>query len=131
MYSAHAQWYLRTARRIRYSKRWAPLIRSHRVLARKRTFSLNVLLSPRHAPRDTHELSMVLAALDSTDGRERKPSSYLSEVGDLLRPRLDALNEGFSEPRYAEFRERLATERATVRLLARQAEWPLNIKQGN
>jgi hypothetical protein len=87
---------------------------------------LNVLLSPRHAPRDTHELSIVLAALDSTDVREQKPPSYLSEVGDLLRPRLDALNEAFSEPRYAEFREKLAAERATVRLLARQAEWALN-----
>jgi hypothetical protein len=87
---------------------------------------VNVLLSPRHALRDTHELSIVIAALDSSDVREQKPVNYLSEVGDLLRPRLDALNEAFSELRYAEFRKKLDAERETVRLLTRQAEWALN-----
>lgn len=51
---------------------------------------LNVSLSPCHAPRDTHELSVVIATLDSTAVTDQRPTGYLSDVGDLLRPRLDA-----------------------------------------
>lgn len=87
---------------------------------------LNVSLAPRYAPRDTHELSVVIAALDSTDVREQKAANNLSEVGDLLRPRLDALNEAFSERRYADSKIRLSAEKETVRLLTREAEWDLN-----
>jgi hypothetical protein len=48
---------------------------------------------------DTHQLPVVIAAVDSRDVTEQKPIAYLSEVGDLLRPRLDA-------PRTERFRKR-------------------------
>jgi hypothetical protein len=87
---------------------------------------LNVSLSPRDAPRDTHELNVVIATLDSTDVREQNATTYLSEVGDLLRPRLKSLNEAFSENQYPEFRKKLSAEKETVRLLTRETEWELN-----
>lgn len=87
---------------------------------------LNVSLSPRHAPNDSHLLSVVIAVLDSKDVTEQRGVSYLSEVAELLRPRLGALNEAFSEQAYPDFQERFAFEERTLRTLTRQAEWELN-----
>lgn len=87
---------------------------------------LNVSLSPRHASMDTHQLPVVIAALDSRDVTEQKPVSNLSEVGDLLRPRLDTLNKAFSEQEYPEFKRKLAHEEQTLRVLTREFEWELN-----
>jgi len=87
---------------------------------------LNVSLSPRHAPMDTHQLPVVIAALDSKDVTELKPIAYFSEVGDLLRPRLDALNRAFSEKAYPDFKRKLEQEEKTLRVLTREFEWELN-----
>lgn len=89
---------------------------------------LNVSLSPRHAPKDTHILQVVIATLDSKDVTEQSEVSYLSEVADLLRPRLDALNQAFSEQAYPDFQKRFAFVEQTLRVLTRQAEWELNRK---
>lgn len=87
---------------------------------------LAVMLSPRHDPRDTHELHIVIAALDSTDVREQKPARYLSDVAELLRPRMDALNDAFSESRYPAFRESLSSIDRDLDVVRREAEWQLN-----
>lgn len=87
---------------------------------------LNVILSPRHAPRDTHELYTVIAAIDSTDVRGQKPVQYLSDIAELLRPRMDALNEAFSEGGYPAFREKLSSIDRDLDVVRREAEWELN-----
>ncbi len=87
---------------------------------------LNVSLSPRHAPNHTHLLPVVISALDSKDVTEQRRVSYLSEVAELLRPRLDAVNQAFSEQAYPDFQKKLASEEQTLRTLTRQAEWELN-----
>jgi len=65
---------------------------------------LNVTLAPRHAPTDGHELTLVVAALDSSDLR---PVGDFPGIAAVLRPRLRALNEAFSESRYPEFEKKL------------------------
>jgi hypothetical protein len=87
---------------------------------------LNVSLSPRHAPAETHRLVVVIAALDSTDAAEQKPTRQFSDVEDVLRPRLDALDDAFSESHYPDFRPKLLREKNALRVLAKQAEWELN-----
>jgi hypothetical protein len=87
---------------------------------------LNVSLSPRHLPNETYELNVVIAALDPTDVTEQKPIRYLSEVADLIKPRLNALNEAYSEQHYHEFKRKLASGKDSLRVLAKQAEWDLN-----
>ena len=72
---------------------------------------MNVSLSPRHDPRDISELGVIIAVLDSMDFTEGRPTGYLSEVGDLIRPRLDALNEVFSESQYPDFKRKLSIEK--------------------
>jgi hypothetical protein len=89
---------------------------------------LNVLLAPRHNPSDTHALHIVIAALDSTDAIEQKPTKYLSDVAELLRPRLNALNNAFSENGYPAFREKLSNIDRDFDVARRQAEWELNKK---
>ena len=68
---------------------------------------LNVSVAPRHAPLDTHELLYVVAALDSVNISKISTRNSLDGAADLIRPRLDALNEAFSERRYSEFSKRL------------------------
>jgi len=75
---------------------------------------------------DTHQLPVVIAALDSKDVTELKPIAYFSEVGDLLRPRLDALNRAFLEKAYPGFKRKLEQEEKTLRVLTREFEWELN-----
>ena len=87
---------------------------------------LNVSLSPRHAPMDTHQLPVVIAAVDSRDVTEQKPIAYLSEVGDLLGPRLGAPNRAFSEKAYPDFKRKLEQAEKTLHLLTREFEWELN-----
>jgi hypothetical protein len=67
---------------------------------------LNISLSPRHAPRDAHKLTYVVAALDSVN-TSKVTTNGLDGAADLIRPRLRALNEAFSECGYAEFAKRL------------------------
>jgi len=87
---------------------------------------LNVSLSPIYAPQETYLLSVVIAALDGKDITEVAPLSFLSEVGNLLRERLDDLNAVFSKRQYPEFRKKLSAVKERVRILTRQAEWNLN-----
>ncbi|MGA8431648.1 MAG: hypothetical protein WB729_17625 [Candidatus Sulfotelmatobacter sp.] len=66
---------------------------------------LNVTLAPRHEPTRSHELSLVLTALDSC---HFKPlGSDWKSIAGALRPRLDALNKVFSEALYPEFVEKI------------------------
>ena len=65
---------------------------------------LKVSLSPRHIPRETHELPFVIAALDSVDISKVGLAGRLEDVAALIRPRLEALNEVFSQQGYREFR---------------------------
>jgi hypothetical protein len=87
---------------------------------------LNVSLSPANDPKDSHEFSIVMAALDGTDVAEQRSANHFSEVAGLLRPRLDALNEAYSEQAYPAFRARLAEGKRTLRILAKEASWELN-----
>jgi hypothetical protein len=68
---------------------------------------LNVTLSPLHAPRDTHELTYVVATLDSVNISKVTTKGSLDGAADLVRPRLDTLNEAFSERGYSEFVKKL------------------------
>ena len=66
---------------------------------------LNVTLAPRHEPTRSHELSLVLTALDSC---HFKPlGSDWKSIAGAPRPRLDALNKVFSEALYPEFVEKI------------------------
>ncbi len=87
---------------------------------------LNIRLAPRHNTRDAHKLHLVLAALDGIDITEQKPARYLDEVAELLRPRIDKLNQAFSPESYPEFRKKLSLVDARADVLRRQAEWELN-----
>jgi hypothetical protein len=49
----------------------------------------------------------VVAALDSVNISKISTRNSLDGAADLIRPRLDALNEAFSERRYSEFSKRL------------------------
>jgi hypothetical protein len=68
---------------------------------------VNILLSPRHAPLATQELAYVVAVFDSVNISKAQTNGDLDGAADLLRPRLKALNEAFSEHGYAEFSKRL------------------------
>lgn len=68
---------------------------------------LNISLSPGHAPRAAQELRYVVATLDSVNISKVAASGDLDDAADLLRPRLEALNEAFSERRYSEFAKKL------------------------
>jgi hypothetical protein len=85
-----------------------------------------VLLSPRHAPRDTHDLYICVAALDATDVREQKPARYLSDLAELLRPRMDAFDDAFSKSEYPAFREGLSNPDRELDVIRREADWELN-----
>ena len=65
---------------------------------------LNVTLAPSIAPTDSHEFAVVIAALDS---RHIKPVNNFAEIASILRPRLDALNQAFSENCYPDFEKKL------------------------
>ena len=87
---------------------------------------LNVSIAPRYARNDPFELRIVIAALDAKGIEEIPVAEYLSDIGDLLRPRVEAINDAFSETRYLEFRKKLSAVKDHVRVLTRQAEWELN-----
>lgn len=87
---------------------------------------LHVTLSPRHAPMEAYELPVVIAAINSADVTQQTSPRSLSGVGDLLRPRLDALNEAFSESRYPEFKKGLSAQKDNLRAATKQVEWELN-----
>jgi hypothetical protein len=83
-------------------------------------------LGPRHALDDSYDLAVVIAALDSKDITEVTQLSDLADGGDLLRARLDDLNDAFSESQYPEFKSKFSRVKENVRVLTRQAEWELN-----
>ena len=68
---------------------------------------LNVSVSPRNAPQERHELAYVVAALERVNIANIITKNTLEESSDLIRPRLQALNEAFSERGYIEFAKRL------------------------
>ena len=89
---------------------------------------LNIKLSPRLCPRDSHELQVVIAALDATDVTPRMPARYLSDVAELLRPRMDRLDAAFSEDQYLEFKKKIGSVEAACDIVRREAQWELNRK---
>jgi len=86
----------------------------------------NALISPVCCPNDSYYLEWVLAALDSSDRAETQRVDTLNEVAQVLRSRLDEINESFSATKYPGFREKLLREKESTRILTRQAEWELN-----
>lgn len=88
--------------------------------------TLTVSMSPHGWPQEVFELSVVLAALDSADMAEQKQARSMSDLGDLLRPRLAALNGAFSVTEYPKFREKLGNVKKDLHVIAKQAEWALN-----
>src|SRR5262245_5344352 len=50
---------------------------------------LNISLSPRHAPLAMHELTYVVAVLDSVNLSKVSTNGRLDGAADLIRPRLD------------------------------------------
>lgn len=89
---------------------------------------LNVSLAPCHALSERHELAAVVAALDSTDATEQRSPRDLSELHDLLRPRIDPIDEALSSDKYPEFKRKLLDARRALHVQAKQAEWDLNRK---
>jgi hypothetical protein len=87
---------------------------------------LNVSIAIRDVPRPTYEIGLVVAALDSTVATEQKPIRYLLQVADLLRPRIEAINDAFSESKYPEFKEKLSDQNKALRVLTKQVQWELD-----
>jgi hypothetical protein len=87
---------------------------------------VNISVAPRHAPDESYQLAVIIAALDSIDVTQLMQLNDLLEARDLLRARLDDLNGVFSESRYPEFKKKLVSVKENVRVLTRQAEWELN-----
>jgi len=87
---------------------------------------LNITVSPSRALEDSHHLDCVIAALDSRDVTELEPVANLYDAANIVRPRLDALNEAFSESEYPEFRKKLSQEKELEGVRTRQHEWELN-----
>lgn len=67
----------------------------------------NVRVAPRHAPNDRYEIGPLIAALERRHFSEHDVINDLTSAAHLLQPRLQALNEAFSEQEYKQTRERL------------------------
>ena len=67
----------------------------------------NVSVAPRHAPGESYELGPLIAALERRHFSERDVVNDLAGAGNLLRPRLQALNTAFSEQEFPRIKERL------------------------
>lgn len=89
---------------------------------------LNVSLAPCQSERETYELVAVIAALDSADATEQRSPQDLSQLYDVLRPRIEMIDEAFSTAKYPEFRRKLVGAKASLRAQAKEAEWNLNRK---
>lgn len=68
---------------------------------------MNISLSPRHLPKESYRLEIVIAALDSKDFNEVTSPRNLAAAGDLLRTRLNEINSAFSETQYSKFKKEL------------------------
>ena len=66
-----------------------------------------VTVAPSHAPRESYGLGPVVAALEGRHYAERDVVNDLADAGNLLRPRLEALNAAFSEESFPGIRRRL------------------------
>lgn len=60
----------------------------------------NVRVAPRHAPNDRYEIGPLIAALERRRLSEHDVVNDLVSAAKLLQPRLQALNEAFSEQEY-------------------------------
>jgi len=68
---------------------------------------ITVSVSPRHVPAESHDLASVVAGIDRRNLSERDFVHDLAGAARLLRPRLEALNDAFSEGKYPAFRKTL------------------------
>jgi hypothetical protein len=89
---------------------------------------LNVSLAPWHSQGERYEFIAVVAALDSTDATEQRSPRDLSQLYNVLRPRIDAINEAFSPDTYVKFKLKLSEAKRALHVQAKQAEWNLNKK---
>lgn len=67
----------------------------------------SVSVAPSHAPGESYELGPVVAALECRNFSERDVVNDIADAGDLLRPRLEALNTAFSEEMFPHIKARL------------------------
>lgn len=67
----------------------------------------NMSVAPRHAPRESYQIGPVVAALECRHLSDRDVVNDLADAGNLLRPRLDALNAAFSEQEFPRIKARL------------------------
>ena len=68
---------------------------------------VSVLVAPRHAPNLSYELGPLVAAVENRQYSELDVIGSLTDVANLLRPRLELLNAAFSEQEFPRTRERL------------------------
>lgn len=66
-----------------------------------------VSVAPRHAPQDSYELGPVIAALEHRHFSERDIINDLGAAARLLHPRLEALNDAFSEQEFQRTKQML------------------------
>lgn len=67
----------------------------------------SISVAPSHASRESYELGPLVAALENRHISYRDVVNNLGDAGDLLRPRLQALNSAFSEQMFPQFKVRL------------------------
>lgn len=87
---------------------------------------LNISLSPIGDTNDIHDLVIVIAVLDSKEVTEINPIEDLHKAAELLRSRMEAINDAFSERQYPEFRRKLVAAEESSKMVTRQIEWELN-----
>jgi hypothetical protein len=87
---------------------------------------INVSVAPSHAPRDSYQLAIVIAALDCKGIVEITMPTELADLNGLIQSRFDGINDAFSEAQFLEFKKRVSEVKENVRVLTRQAEWELN-----
>ena len=66
-----------------------------------------VSVAPSHASRESYELGPLVAALECRHFSSSDVVNNLADAGDVLRPRLQALNTAFSEEMFPHFKARL------------------------
>lgn len=68
---------------------------------------VTVSVAPRHLPAESYELGPVIAALEHRHFSQQDVVNTLPDAGNLLRPRLQALNAAFSPQEFSQIRSRI------------------------
>jgi hypothetical protein len=88
---------------------------------------LDIQVAPQNAPNDLHDLSVVLALME-TEGSDPQRWNFatLQQASRLLRPKMDRLKHAFEGGAAQDLKQRLADVRASDQIAIRQAEWEIN-----